>query len=226
MFQFHVYVVCNDNAEKAILSEALQQALIVVSSVNDIMGLLEVWFEKPAHMAILCLRDLTTEHIRHLRENIVVPLIALSDVIREDEHIAMLESGIDLVMFRPYSTRLLVSQIPALLRRTVGVTPTAVPNINTPSLQLNSDNYTVHVQGKGKIRLTQLEFTFLYVLMTHHKQTLPLNTLVEKIWGYTGEGSEKLVRQLAHRVRKKVESDAKNPQHIITVPSVGYMFEP
>jgi DNA-binding response OmpR family regulator len=58
--------------------------------------------------------------------------------------------------------------------------------------------------------------------MMHQGQTLPTEVIVERVWGYTGEGNMDLVRGLISRLRAKVEEDAKNPRYILTIPGVGY----
>jgi DNA-binding response OmpR family regulator len=46
------------------------------------------------------------------------------------------------------------------------------------------------------------------------------------VWGYTGRGDRELVRGLVRRLRAKVEPDPRSPAFIVTVPSVGYSFDP
>jgi DNA-binding response OmpR family regulator len=75
-------------------------------------------------------------------------------------------------------------------------------------------------------RLTQLEFRLLFTLMTHAGRVLPAETLVEYVWGYSGEGNRGLVRGLVQRLRSKVEPDPANPKYILTEPGLGYRFEP
>jgi DNA-binding response OmpR family regulator len=64
----------------------------------------------------------------------------------------------------------------------------------------------------------------LYTLMIHPKQILSAEELVEKVWGYHGEGNRELVRGLIQRLRLKIEPDIHNPSYIHTEPGVGYYF--
>ena len=70
--------------------------------------------------------------------------------------------------------------------------------------------------------MTHLEFRLLYTLMMHRGQTLPTAALVERVWGYEGEGSPELVRGLISRLRAKIEHNPKSPRLVLTVPGVGY----
>ena len=73
-------------------------------------------------------------------------------------------------------------------------------------------------------RLTQLEFRLLYVLMVNQEQVIPVDVIVERVWGYTGQGSRELVRGLVSRLRRKIEPDVRQPRFIQNVPGVGYRF--
>ena len=55
-------------------------------------------------------------------------------------------------------------------------------------------------------------------------QILPTETIVEHVWGYTGQGDRDLIRGLVSRLRAKVETDHRKPQYILTTPGIGYSF--
>ena len=52
-----------------------------------------------------------------------------------------------------------------------------------------------------------------------------LESIVERVWGYTGQGDRDLVRGLVSRLRVKVETDPRQPEYIQTIPGIGYMFK-
>jgi len=85
---------------------------------------------------------------------------------------------------------------------------------------------TVQVAGQRPHRLTHLEFRLLYTLMLHRGHIMSTENIVERVWGYTGRGDRELVRGLVRRLRAKVEPDPRSPTFIVTVPSVGYSFDP
>jgi DNA-binding response OmpR family regulator len=60
--------------------------------------------------------------------------------------------------------------------------------------------------------------------MMHRGQVLPTESIVERVWGYSGQGDRELVRGLISRLRAKLETDPRNPYYILTVPGVGYSF--
>jgi DNA-binding response OmpR family regulator len=71
-----------------------------------------------------------------------------------------------------------------------------------------------------------LEFRLLYNLMIHRGQILTPELIVERVWGYSGQGDRELVVGLVHRLRAKVEPEPRNPRYILTEPGIGYSFDP
>jgi DNA-binding response OmpR family regulator len=83
---------------------------------------------------------------------------------------------------------------------------------------------TIEVAGQQPHRLTQLEFRLLFVLMTNRGQVIPTDVIVERVWGYAGQGERDLVRGLVSRLRRKMEPNPDQPRYIETVQGVGYRF--
>ena len=127
---------------------------------------------------------------------------------------------------RPFSARLLIAQVQALMRRAGTVPLFSLPALSQAGLTLDAANRTVKVADCQPRRLTHLEFRLLYTLMTHQGQILPSEIIVARVWGYSGRGDKELVRGLVSRLRSKVEPEPRSPRYIRTVPGVGYSFDP
>ena len=54
----------------------------------------------------------------------------------------------------------------------------------------------------------------------------PMEEIVERVWGYEGDGNRDLVRGLIRRVRRKIEMETSRPRYIHNLPGVGYQFTP
>jgi DNA-binding response OmpR family regulator len=162
--------------------------------------------------------------VRQVRAETTVPLILITDPIDEAFHYELLETGADIVLFRPFSSRLLIAQARAVLRRAGGVPLSTLPTMTFSGLSLDPATRTVQVVDQAPRRLTHLEFRLLYTLMTHRDQVLPTETIVEHVWGYSGEGDKDLVRGLVRRLRTKVEPEPSKPRYVVTVPGLGYSF--
>jgi DNA-binding response OmpR family regulator len=218
-------LITDNFQDEAFLTQVIRLAGMIAHTAHELGLPLERWDEEPADFIILALRRPTPlEAVREVRRIAIVPLIVIVDRITEDEHVTLLDAGADWVSERPYSARLLVGYAKVLARRAFGVTRTSMPLLSHEELQLDPAARTVRVGENQPQRLSQLEFRLLHTLMVHRGQVLPTETIVEHVWGYTGEGDRSLVRGLINRLRMKIEPNPNNPQYIRTVPRVGYIF--
>jgi DNA-binding response OmpR family regulator len=221
----YALLIAEDLDEAAILSLVLQRAGLAVTSSNDLERAMQTWAERPADIVLVAVHHTKPlAQVRRVRAETEAALVLVVEPIEEHEHWALLENGADLVVTRPFSARLLIAQARTLLRRTGAVSIFSLPVLNLGGLTLDPATRTVQVEGQPARRLTHLEFRLLYTLMIHRSQVLPTDAIVERVWGYSGEGDRDLVRGLISRLRAKVEVDPRNPQYILTVPGIGYSF--
>lgn len=224
----HMYalLIAQNPDERALLSLALQRAGVAVTTASELERAMRSWWDRPADLILLAIGGDAIAQARRIRTETEVPLVAIVDETREDVHYDLLQSGTDLVITRPYSTRLLIAQLRALLRRAGNVPLSSLPTLSLGGLTLDPAARTVQIEDQPPRRLTHLEFRLLYTLMTHPGQTLSSELLVERVWGYTGQGDRDLVRGLVSRLRAKVEPEPRTPCYIVTLPGVGYSFDP
>ncbi|HSR31634.1 MAG TPA: response regulator transcription factor [Anaerolineae bacterium] len=212
--------------ERAVLSLVLQRAGLAVTTGYDLERAMKSWLDRPSDLIVLSLKGDLLAYIRRARAESPVPIVVVVDPPDEDIHCALLEAGADLVVARPFSARLLMAQVQALMRRAGTVPLFSLPTLSQAGLTLDSVNRTVDVAGWRSRRLTHLEFRLLYTLMSHRGQVLPSEVIVERVWGYGGRGDKDLVRGLVSRLRAKIEPEPRSPRYIRTVPGVGYAFDP
>jgi DNA-binding response OmpR family regulator len=222
----YAMLLADNSDERAVLSLVLQRAGLAVTTAHDLERAMKTWLERPADLIAAALGGDPLAHVGRLRVETPVPIILIVNPVPEDVHSALLETGADLVIFRPFSARLLIVQVRALMRRAGTVPLFSLPTLSQAGMTLDAVNRVVEEGGKRSRRLTHLEFRLLYTLMTHRGQVLPAEVIVERVWGYGGRGDKELVRGLVSRLRSKVELEPRSPQYIRTVPGVGYCFDP
>jgi DNA-binding response OmpR family regulator len=210
--------------EKAVLSLMLQRSGLAVTTAADLERAMKSWMERPADLIVLALDQDPLSQVRTVRTATEAPMILIADRVDEDTHCSLLQAGADLVLPRPFSARLLIAQVQALMRRSGSVPLFSLPTLNLGGLTLDSAVRTVQLSGQSPRRLTHLEFRLLYTLMIHRGQIIPTEVIVDRVWGYTGSGDKELVRGLVSRLRAKVEPEPRIPRYILTVPGVGYVF--
>jgi DNA-binding response OmpR family regulator len=215
--------------EAAVLQVVAQQAGFEPILTRDIGSMIEHWLDRQADFLLLAFGEesqLQPETIDRLRSQSLVPIVLVVDRLPEDLQVKLLEAGADLVIERPFNTRFLIAQIKALMRRSAGLPFFSLPILAQSGVMIDPSARTIQVDDGEVKRLTQLEFRLLFTLMTHAGRVLPAETLVEYVWGYSGEGNRGLVRGLIQRLRSKVEPDPARPRYILTEPGLGYRFDP
>jgi DNA-binding response OmpR family regulator len=213
--------------ERGILAAILQQAGLVVRTINRLESVVQDWPERPAEMFVLTVSgELTTwiGQIKQLRAYSAAPILMISDALPEDQQVNLLEAGVDLLVVRPYSVRILLAQVRGLLRRSANIPFFSLPTITRGKVILDPAARAVKIGEAKAKRLTQLEFRLLYTLMINAGRTLPAENIVEAVWGYEGEGNRELVRGLIQRLRAKIEPEPGEPKLILTEPGIGYLF--
>jgi len=219
-------LVTADSDERDILTFVLRHAGLAVSASIDLEQVTATWLERPADLIVVAgeTGKGLAKDIAALRGATEVPLILLLDDVGESMHVALVRTGVDLVLMRPVSPLLLAAYAQSLLRRAGAAAAFAVPTLDLHEIALDPTTRSVRLADAVPRRLTQLEFRLLYLLMTHRGQVLPTDLIVERVWGYSGEGDRDLVRGLISRLRKKIEADPDSPVYIQTVPGIGYLF--
>ena len=151
------------------------------------------------------------------------PVMMLTVRSAEEDQVEGLDSGADDYLTKPFSPRTLLARVRALLRR-AGVERPAP--LAAGDLVLDLEKQSVRVRGKAPARLTNLELRLLQLLLANGGHTLPLDRLTSHVWGDRGMGDRQLLKQLVHRLRRKIEEDPASPRYLVTVSGVGYALYP
>jgi DNA-binding response OmpR family regulator len=221
----YALLVAEDADDIAIFSLVLQRAGLAVTTVKDLKRAMQNWSERPADVILLILYSISPQEQVHLvRAETLVPLILTVNQLDERLHGELLELGADLVIAPPISARLLIAQVGVLMRRLSSVPASNLPVLTVANLTLDPTTRTVEVVRKPPQRLTHLEFRLLYTLIINRGHVVPTEMIVERVWGYNGQGHRDLVRGLISRLRVKVEKKPRDPEYIMTVPGIGYLF--
>ncbi|HEX2851220.1 MAG TPA: response regulator transcription factor [Acidimicrobiales bacterium] len=160
------------------------------------------------------------ETCRALRRTSDVPILMLTARADSYDVVAGLEAGADDYVTKPFEPDELVARVRALLRRT-GRTRPEVETIVLGDLEIRPDAGVVFKAGE-LLSLTKTEFLLLCELAASPGRVFTRDVLLETVWGYAYAGDGKIVDTHVHRLRRKIEDDPTEPQHIVTVRGLGY----
>lgn len=166
------------------------------------------------------------EVCRKLREQRnMVPVIMLTAMQDVDDKIKGLDNGADDYMTKPFSIGELLSRISAVLRR-VSSLPLSESGqtYEIGNLTVNTHLREVYVDGR-QVELTPKEFELLAFLCRHRGKVLSRQQLLHEVWDYHFIGDTRIVDVHISHLRDKLEKNARNPEYIMTIRSVGYKLK-
>lgn len=152
------------------------------------------------------------ELLKTVRLKNQIPVAMLTAMDDEDTQLMSFDFLADDYITKPFSPKLLVKRVSALLRRT----KKSEEILTIGQLTLNSNRYEVSESGKT-IALTLREFELLYALLREKGRVLTRQQLLNLVWGYDYYGDERIVNVHIKNIRKKLNQDP-----ITTVLGVGY----
>lgn len=155
---------------------------------------------------------------RMAREMSNMPVIMLTARSDEEDKIKGYEYGADDYMTKPFSPRVLLAKVNALLRRTAAGT---LDTLNGGKITMIPSSRQIFLEEQ-EIRLTYKEYELLYLFMSNPGQIFSRDQLLNRIWGYDFEGGTRTVDTHIKTLRQKLGSEGR---HIVTLIRSGYKFE-
>jgi len=162
------------------------------------------------------------EALRLLRQRLDAPVIFVTARRRELDEILGLELGADDYVTKPFDTDVLLARIRAVLRRARRAPAERRPApIEVGDLRIDPGAHTVSVRGE-EVSLAPREFDLLLALAQEAGRVVPIDDLLQRVWGAEYVGEPQVVYVHIRWLREKLERDPQRPRMIVTVRGVGY----
>jgi DNA-binding response OmpR family regulator len=219
-----VYVVDDEENICQLIRRYLQNEGYVVECFSSIEALKERLLVSYPDMFILDIMlpgEDGLEFCKDIRRHSKVPVIFISARRQALDRIAGLDIGGDDYLAKPFSPRELVARVRSVFRRTLPQEP--MPCRENGNLKLYPADRLVTVNG-NLLEATTREFDLLSLLLQHPQRTFNRQELLDRVWGYDYEGSERAVDDLVKRLRKKLKA-AGSSTTVKTIWGYGYRLD-
>lgn len=163
------------------------------------------------------------EVCRRIREFSDVGVIMLTAKARHEDVLRGFDAGADDYLTKPFNAKELVARVRAVLRRTRDPEEALNSQMTCGEWEINFARHTVEVRGE-RISLTPTEYALLRQLASNPNCVMTHGDLLAKVWGPEYRDDLDYLRAYIRYLRRKLEADPSNPEHIVTSQGVGYML--
>ena len=156
--------------------------------------------------------------LRQIRQTSKVPVIMLTARSEEQDELFGFELGVDEYISKPFSPKILVARIKAILNRTQAKESQTK---DYGGIVIDTEGRTVSVDGKS-IELSLREYELLKYLLDNENVALSRDKILNNVWNYDYYGDSRTIDSHIKKIRHKL---GKRGKYIKTMRGVGYKFE-
>ena len=156
--------------------------------------------------------------LRQIRQTSKVPIIMLTARGEEQDELFGFELGVDEYISKPFSPKILVARVEALLKRTK---PEEKEIEDYGGITINSKGRTVTVDGK-QVEMSLREYELLKYLVDNKGIALSRDKILNNVWNYDYYGDSRTIDSHIKKIRHKL---GKKGKYIQTIRGIGYKFE-
>ena len=159
------------------------------------------------------------EICREIRSQSKVPIIMLTAKSEERDELQGFDSGADEYISKPFSPKILVARVNALLRRSNKLD--AEEKLEAGGIILDKTSHTVTIDGKN-VELSFKEFELLAYFMENRSVALSREKILNNVWNYDYFGDARTIDTHVKKLRSKIGDKG---EYIKTIWGMGYKFE-
>ena len=223
MEQIKILVVDDESRMRKLVRDFLEREGYQVLEAGDGMEAMEIFYEDK-DIALIILDVMMPrmdgwQTCREIRETSEVPVIMLTARSEERDELQGFSLGVDEYISKPFSPKILVARVGALLRRTHGANVEVV--ISVGGIQIDKAAHQVKVDGK-EIELSYKEFELLAYFAENQGIALSREKILNNVWNYDYFGDARTIDTHVKKLRSKLGDQG---NYIKTIWGMGYKFE-
>ena len=218
-----VLVVDDESRMRKLIKDFLAQKGYSILEAVDGEDALKVFTENQNQINLILLDVMMPKLdgwsvLRQIRQTSKVPIIMLTARGEEQDELFGFELGVDEYIAKPFSPKILVARVEALLKRTMG-DKNEVKDYG--GITIDPEGRTVKVDGKT-VELSLREYELLKYLVDNQNIALSRDKILNNVWNYDYYGDSRTIDSHIKKIRHKL---GKKGKYIETMRGVGYKFE-
>ena len=223
MDKIKILVVDDESRMRKLVKDFLEREGFEVLEAGDGMEAMEIFYEEK-EIALIILDVMMPKMdgwqvCREVRQSSKVPIIMLTARSEERDELQGFDLGIDEYISKPFSPKILVARVEAVLRRTHGIDASSV--MDAGGIEIDRSAHMVKIDGK-EIDLSFKEFELLTYFVENQGIALSREKILNNVWNYDYFGDARTIDTHVKKLRNKL-GDKGN--YIKTIWGMGYKFE-
>lgn len=224
MAKVKILVVDDESRMRKLVKDFLVRKEYDVLEAGDGEAALDIFY-KNKDIALIILDVMMPklngwEVVKEIRENSQVPIIMLTAKGDESDELMGFTLGVDEYVTKPFSPKILVARVEAILRRT-GKTEEDSEVLEMGGIMLDKTAHRVLVDGK-EVELSYKEFELLNYFMENAGIALSREKILDAVWNYDYFGDARTIDTHVKKLRSKM---GEKGDYIKTIWGMGYKFE-
>ncbi len=222
MAQYQVMIADDEERIRKLVRDYLERESFSVLEAADGEEALDLFYEHPD--VALILLDVMMPKLdgwqvcREIRETSQVPIIMLTARADEHDELKGFEMGVDEYIAKPFSPKVLMARVAAILRRT---STAAETRLERGAIMLDRTAHEVTVDGK-RVDLSFKEFELLAYFMENQGVALSRENILNQVWNYDYYGDARTIDTHVKKLRNKL---GERGDYIQTIWGMGYKFD-
>ena len=218
-----ILVVDDESRMRKLVRDFLEREGYAVLEAGDGMEAMDIFYEEK-DIALLILDVMMPkmdgwEVCREIRKNSKVPIIMLTARGDERDELLGFDLGVDEYISKPFSPKILVARVEAILRRTGQSNPDEV--LSAGGIVIDKAAHQATVDGKT-MDLSFKEFELLTYFLENEGIALSREKILNSVWNYDYFGDARTIDTHVKKLRSKMGDKG---EYIKTVWGMGYKFE-
>lgn len=218
-----ILVVDDEQRMRKLIKDFLKAKGYSILEAEDGEKALEVFTENKNKIALILLDVMMPKLdgwsvLRQIRQESKVPIMMLTARGEEQDELFGFELGVDEYISKPFSPKILVARVEAILKRT---TKEITEVKDYAGIEIDQEGRTVKVDGKV-IELSLREYELLVYLIENENIALSRDKILNNVWNYDYYGDSRTIDSHIKKIRHKL---GKKGKYIKTMRGVGYKFE-